>query len=108
MEDLLFKLTSVLLLAGWLYVTLFVHRKALRATVLRAVRAENEALELLESRWLVRLDNGREVIAAASGCVQCQGDLRPGRVVKLLRDKRGYQVAATVWRRPAGECGARR
>jgi len=107
MEDLLFKATSVFLLAGWIFVTLFVQRQAKRGTVLRAVPAEHDVLNMLESRWLVRLDDGREVVAAAGGCVQCQGGLRPGRVVKLLRDKRGYQVAATGWR-STGACRARR
>ena len=95
MEDWLYTATTVFLIGGWVVVELFVRRKAQRGTVLRGVTHGDGLSDWLEGRFLIRTDDGRTVVARASGCVQCQGDLRPGRRVGLLRDQDGFVVART-------------
>ncbi len=104
MDTLLFHVTAVFLIAGWLYAELFVRRRAARGTLVQAVDAGGPAA-WLQAEWLVRTDAGRVVTARANGCVQCQGGLRPGRRVGLLRDRDGYVVALSERACDDAHCG---
>ncbi len=105
MEHTLFLLTSVLLLAGWLLLELVLRRRVLRGTILEAVPAPVPLAGLLATDFAVRLDDGREVTARASGCVQCLAQLARGSRVALLPSRDGY-VITLPWLRRASTCGA--
>jgi len=92
MYETLTIVTSVILIAGWLLFSLAVRRKNLSATIVRVLPAQMPMQELLAVDLLVRLDDGREVVARAGGCARCQGDFRPGRPVALLHNRGAYVV----------------
>lgn len=96
METILYQVTTVLLVVGWVTAELYVRRKARRGTVVEALHSEDDLADLLQSNFLVRTDDGRLVVARANGCVRCQGDLRPGRRVGLLSDRGVLTVALTA------------
>jgi hypothetical protein len=104
MESLVFRATAVLLVGGWLYAELFVRRRAARGTLVRALDADGPGA-WLQTAWLVRTDAGALVEARAQGCVQCQGGLRPGRRVGLLRERGGFVVALSERPCDGPRCG---
>jgi hypothetical protein len=106
MEHTLFLVTAAFLLAGWLAMEIAMHRRLLRGTVLGARAPRLPLAGLLGAEVLVRLDDGREVAAQASGGVQCQARLAPGSRVALLRRGDGYVVAVPWLNRRAKSCGA--
>jgi hypothetical protein len=106
MQNTIFTITAVFLFAGWLALEIALHRRVLRGTVV-GIRAPRLPLaELIVSDLIVRLDDGREVDAQASGCVQCQARFAAGSRVALLRRGDGYIVTVPWLRQRAKTCGA--
>ena len=106
MEQLLTLITTVVLLVGWLALELLLWRKVIRGTVVGERSGQAPLAGLIASDVVVRLDDGREVTARASGCVRCQGGLAPGCQVSLLRQREGYVVALPWLRRRVKACEA--
>lgn len=101
MEAMLTQLTAAFLIGGWLFTLLYSRRKARRGVIVRPLTSAADPLGWLQAEFVVRIDDGREVVARATGCVHCQGGLGPGRRVGLLRDRQGFVVLQTDHRRPA-------
>jgi hypothetical protein len=95
MDDVLFNITAVLLLGGFVAAEVFMRRKSRRGVVVRKLTSETDWANWFRSEFLVQTDEGKTVVARADGCVLCRGDLRPGRRVGLMRDVNGYFVTRT-------------
>lgn len=101
MEATLTQVTAAFLFGGWLFTLLYLRRKARRGVIVRPLTDAADPLGWLQSEFIVRTDDGREVIARATGCIQCQGGLLPGRRVGLLRDREGLVILRTDPRQPS-------
>ncbi|MDP8221874.1 MAG: hypothetical protein P9L99_00825 [Candidatus Lernaella stagnicola] len=93
MQHWLYTGTTLFLLLGWVVAEFYVRRKSRRGTVVRRLDEQGGLAGWLQGKYLIRTDAGRLVAARALACMQCQGDLRPGRRVGLLRDREGFVIA---------------
>lgn len=104
MENWLFLATSVFLFAGWLAMELSQHKVMLAGTVVGFKHSQNPMADMIALDVVVRLDNGSEVIACASGCARCQTRLVSGATVAVLKQKKGYVIAVPWLKRVRSTC----